>query len=799
MLQNYLKVAFRNIFKNRTISFINIFGLAVSMTVCLLLIIIVTDQYAYDNFHSDEDKIYRVVTDRLQLKEYNWETATTAYPLAEGLKDQEGIEKMAVLKKNFGGTAEWKDAQIPFEGIFANNDFLQIFNFPLAKGNQGDALSLSNAIVLTEKLASKIFGDSDPLGETIQIDEVGPFVVTGVLEEFPGKSHFDFEALASTNGLPLLEKEGFLLAPLTDWNNIYDNYIYIKTNEEFDEANLNNFFSDAAQNNYESEGEFEYTFKLQSLADITMGPLKSNTMGFGLPSFIVYILLGLALVVLFSACFNYANLTTARAINRAKEIGVRKVIGANRKHIVIQFMVEAVIITFISFGIAAILVEYLHPALNNLFASLGAPIRFDKVNYLYLVYVGFAALTGLIAGIVPAIFFSSTNALVALRKSVNLENFGKRIGLARFSIKKALVVTQFAFSIFFVITIITVYRQLHMVLTTDHGFKTENIVNVKLEGMSYETIKNEFRSIPSVQAISATTYLPALGTNNGGEVQIPNTEESLFISYFGVGHDYLESLDIPLVAGKDFPETMPQEERYILINETAVERLGWEYPEEALGQLITLEEKELEVIGVVKDYHYERMDEAIGPMCLRFMPNASNSMIVTILNKNEKQTLAQLEAAWKKHTTRPFNYSYFKDDMKFSYAHYTAILAILGYITLIVVSLACLGLLGMVIFHIQNKTKEIGIRKTLGAEAFDITKTVTKSFLILIGISYLIAGPLAYFANNMWLKTNAYKIEFGIGTIAIGFIMVLAIVALTIGSQVYKALHINPVESLKDE
>ncbi len=799
MLKNYFLVAFRNILRNKTISFINIFGLAVSMTVCLLLIIIVSDQYTYDNFHSDEDRIYRVVTDRIQLKEYEWETATTAYPLAETLKEQKGVEQLALLKKSFEGTATWSQSEIPFEGMFANNEFLQIFNFPLAKGNPQEALTLPNSIVVSKELATKIFTDADPIGETIHIEEVGDFIVTGVLEEFPGKSHFNFEALASTQILPILEKDSILLAPLTSWSNIYDNYIYIKTSEDFDPEDLNDFFLTAAQSNYDKEGEFEYFFKLQSLPDIALGPLKSNNMGFGLPSFVVYILLALAIIVLMSACFNYANLTTAHAMNRAKEIGVRKVIGASRKHIIAQFMVEAILITLIAFGFAALMVEYLLPSLNNMFFSLGAPIGFDKVNYLYLIYIGFAVLTGIIAGIVPAIFFSTTNALVALKKSINLENFGKKIGIARFSIKKVLVVTQFAFTIFFVVTMITIYQQYHMVLTADHGFKTENILNVKLDGMKYETIKNEFNSIPSVQAISATTHLPALGTNNGGEVQIPDSEDSFFISYFGVGDNYLNSLDIELLAGRDFPENMPKKERFTIINESAVERMGWASPSEALGQLIQIDETELEVIGVLKDFHYERMDEQIGPMCLRYLPASVNSMIVTILDQNEQQTLAQLEAGWKKHTNRPFNYTYFEDDMSLSYGHYTAILAILGYVTLIVVSLACLGLLGMVIFHIQNKTKEIGIRKTLGAAAFDITKTVTKSFLILIGISYLIAGPLAYFVNVSWLKMNAYKVDFGVGTLALGFVLVLAIVALTIGSQVYKALRINPVESLKNE
>lgn len=799
MLKNYILVAVRNILRNKTISFINIFGLAVSMTVCLLLIIIVADQYSYDDFHSDSDKIYRVITDRENQNDDTWSTATVPFPLAATLKEQQGVEELALVKKNFEGTAKWQQSEIPFQGLFGNNEVFSIFNFPMKSGNAYEALTLPNAVVLSNEMAVKLFGDTDPMGQTIEVEEVGEYVVTGVLEEFPGKTHFDFDMMASVNGLPLLEKEGKLLAPLTDWNYVYDNYVYIKTTENFQEGDLAPILNKASVDNYDAEGDYSFHFKMQPLSEITMGPLLSNTMGFGLPAFIVYVLLGLALVVMLSACFNYANLTTARAMNRAKEIGVRKVIGAGKKHIMAQFLIEAIIISLFAFAIAALLVEYLHPSLNSMFTSLGAPIRFDKTNYLYLFYVGFASLTGIIAGIVPAVFFSSTNALTALKKSINLENLGKKIGIARFSIRKVLVVAQFAFSIFFVVTIITIYQQMNMVLTADHGFKKENILNVKLDGMPYETIKNESNSIANVQAISATTHMPALGTNNGFQVDLPDEEDPLYMSYLGVDNHYVNSMEIELVAGRNYPENMPNEERYILINERAVERIGWESPEAALGQLLTIDDKQVEVIGVLKDFHYERMDEGIGPMALRYKPTEVQTMILTINAEQAKETLAQLEAGWKKHTNRPFTYSYFEDDLKISYGYFAAILAILGYVTIIVVSLACLGLLGMVIFHIQNKTKEIGIRKTLGAEAWNITMTVSKSFIILIGISYLIAGPLAYFVNVSWLKMNAYKIDFGIGTIAIGFLMVLAVVALTIGSQVYKALKINPVESLKNE
>jgi len=757
------------------------------------------DQFAYDSFHKKKDRTYRVVTDRIQLKEHLWQTATTAYPLAEQINVHESVEHTALIKNHFDGIANWEKAEIPFEGLYTNNDFFSIFDFPLSQGNPEKALTLPNSIVLTKELATKIFAGQDALNQSVNVEGLGEFVVTGVLDEFPGKTHMYFEALASINYLPLQEQKGELETSLNDWGNIYDNYIYFTTKEGTDVNDLKPILKQASVDHYEAEGDFQYFFKVQSLNGITPGPLLSNNLGFHLPAMFVYVMLGLALVVLLSACFNYANLTTARAINRAKEIGVRKVVGARKLHIIGQFMIEAVVIALIAFVIADFMVQFLHPQLNNMFVSLGAPIRFDETPNLYLIFLGFAVLTGVLAGLVPSLFFAATNPLEALKKSINLGSFSKRFSIGRVNIRKVLVVIQFAFSIFFVITMVTIYQQMDMVLTTDHGFKKEGIINVKLQGMSYETIRNEFTKLSSVRNVAATTHLPALGTNNTIDAQFKADQEPIYLSYFGVDQNYVQSMELELVAGRDFPQVMPEEEQFILLNEHAVKALEMGEPEEAVGQMLTVNKKELEVIGVLKDFHYERLDEEIGSMGLRYLPEQVGSAIVTINDDRAKETIAQMEAVWKKHTNRPFEYTFYEDDMRLSYGHFEALINILGYVTIIIVSIACLGLLGMVIFHVQHKTKEIGIRKTLGAETRDILLVIGKSFLILILIAYLIGGPLAYLVNDMWLQSYAYRIDFGLPTLLIGFVMILLIVAITIGSQLYRALHINPVESLRSE
>jgi putative ABC transport system permease protein len=800
MFKNYCIIAFRNILRNRTISFINIFGLAVSMSICLLLILIVADQFSYDTYHTKKDRIHRINTDRTQLKEYVWSTATTAGPMADYVRDHESIEKSVQVGRRFSGIAAWEDQEIPFSGYYSENTFFEVFDFPLEQGNMSEALSLPNSMVITKKLSDRIFGEKNPLNEIVEVEDKGQFIITGVLAEFPGKTHFDFEALASidyVNSIANNDSTGY--SSQDDWENIYDTYVYVLLKENARPDDLQPLLARASQEHYPREGDYEYDFYLQKLTGITPGPLLSNNAGFGLPDFMIYVMLGIALVVLCSACFNYANLTTARAVNRAREIGVRKIVGARNTHVFGQFMIEAVLTALISFIFADLIVQFLLPRFNSYLVSLGAPFGFHATPDLYVWFILFVIVAGLLAGLVPALFFSSTKPLQALKKTIQIDQLGRRLGFKRIDVRKILVVVQFAFTIFFVITIITIYQQTRFVLTTDHGFKTEGVINVKLQGLSYEKLKQELTGLSDIRLVAAATHLPALGTNNNMEIDIVGEEDPVLVSYFGVDEGYVDALGLQMLAGKGFSDNMPEDEKYILVNETFVTRFGWENEYDAIGQLVTSGDQQLEIIGVLKDFHYERLDEKIGPMALRYIPSWANHAILLVNNQNTKESLSQVENTWKTLTNRPFEYTLFEDDLRLSYGHFEALLLILGYVTFITVSIACLGLLGMVIYHIQNKTKELGIRKTLGAGAKDILLNVSRGFILLISIAYIIAGPLAYFVNNAWLQSNEYRIDFGITTLMLGFVMVLLIVALTIGSQLYKAMNINPVDSLRSE
>ncbi|MEM6524664.1 MAG: FtsX-like permease family protein [Bacteroidota bacterium] len=800
MVKNYIIIALRNLWKSKTISFINIFGLAVSMSVCLMLILLVSDQLSYDSYHSKKDQIYRVITDRIQQDGEVWSTASTAFPLADVLKQHESLEESTVLKKNFSGVAKWQDQELPFEGLYTDNTFLKIFDFPLAKGDPKTALSLPNSIILKKELAENIFGDTNPINEVIEVEGQGDLVVTGVFDDLPGKTHIFFDALTTIDFLSARAKQdSSIYTGFEDWNFIYDSYIYFQVKEGKGPEDLVATLKTASKDHYDAQGNFSYKFLLQPLTEITPGPSLSNTLGFGLPKFVIFTMLGIALIVLLSACFNYANLTTARAINRAKEIGVRKTIGARNKHIFSQFMIEAVIIALISFIFADLMLQIIHPRMNNFLTSLGAPVTFDETSNLYLYFLGFAVFAGISAGLVPAFFFSRTNPLLALKKSLQVNALTKKLGFSRFDFRKVLVVIQFAFSIFFVITVITLYQQSQFVLTTDHGFKTEGVMNIRLQGLEYSKLKSSLQSLSSVKAVSSATHMPALGSNTTANAKLPGSEDEIALSYIGVDQNYISSMELSLLHGRNFPEAIPETEQFIIINETACKRFGWSVPTEAVGERIEIGNIELEVIGVIEDIHYERLDEAIGPMALRYLPNYASNAIVIFEESRQKEVIADVDKVWKELTNRPFDYTFYKDDLRISYVHFEALMVMLSYITILVISISSLGLLGMVIYHVQNKTKEIGIRKTLGAEVKDVLFLVGKGFLILITIAYAIGGPIAYFVNDMWLQTNVYRIDFGWPTLLTGFLFILAIVSLTVGSQAYRALNINPVESLKSE
>ncbi|TRX56268.1 FtsX-like permease family protein [Fulvivirga sp. M361] len=775
MVKNYILIAFRNIWKYKTISFINIFGLAVSMSVCLLLIMIIMDQLAYDNFHTRGDRIHRVITYRNAPGEDEWRTCTAPLPLAELLESHESIEKVTRIKKRFKGLAKAKSVDIPFEGLYTDNIFFQIFDFPLKSGDVEEVFTTPNSIVLTTQLAQKLFGDEEPLNQTLEVADMGVFVVTAVLEKLPGKSHMEFDALASLDFVYALEKNRETKISRDNWGGIYSNYIYFLLKQGASDEDLVPLLT-SAKSNYPAGSKYDYQFLVQSLKEITPGPLLSNMIGFSLPIYVIYFLAGLALIVLMSACFNYTNLTLARAVNRAREIGVRKVVGARKWQITTQFVTESVVISIIAFIFADLAAQYLLPVLNTYLGGLGAPFRIDATPGIYWAFIIFSLLTGCLAGFFPSFLLSKTNVLVALKKSIDVHGLTRGMNAKRFSLSKVLVVIQFALSVFFIITVFTLYKQMNYVMREGHSFNIENIVKMTIQGIDYELLKQRLSQYSDIRNITAVSHLPALGSNLTMEVRTEGRQEKIAMDYFAVEEDYFATMNIPLVAGRDFPESATDTsrvEQHIILNETAVQKIGWESPLEAIGKTISYEKNDLEVIGVVSDHHYLRLNRPLRSLGFRKAP--SRLRYIVVATSAHASALKTIEAEWRQLSNRPFDYVLYEQDLRSSYGQFTILVGILGYVSVIVISIACLGLLGIVIFHIQNKSKEIGVRKVMGASGRSIFLTIGRGFFILLVLAYVIGGVLAYFTNNLWLSYYTRRIDFGFGIITLGFGCVLII------------------------
>lgn len=798
MIKNYIITAFRSILRNKSISIINIVGLSISLSVCLLLVFIVADQYSYDNFHSKKDQIYRVYTDRVQNGQNLWQTATTTFTLKDELVNQSGVAEVTAVQRRLDGVAKWNSKEIPFYGYYTDNTFLSVFDFPLKYGSRETALETPNSVILSADYAEKIFGDQSPDGEIVEIEKIGSFIVTGVLDQPLGKSHLNFDLIVSSeNLLQRARQDSTLNSVLTNKDNVYDTYIYVNIPDDKNKASVEVALAEYATVTSAENEQFDYSYQLQPLTGITPGPLYSNMSSFSLPMFVVYGMLGIALIVLTSACFNYANLTTARGINRAKEIGVRKVVGAYRKHIFAQFMIEAVIMALIAFFFADIILQFTVPAMNNYFLSLGAPMTFNETPALIWIFVLIALFAGVMSGLVPALFFSSTKPIQALKKVVNFS--GKKSSWFSVNIRKLLLVVQFAFSLFFITTMVTIYQQLNYVMNKDHGFRKEQLINVHLNGVNYEDLKPSLAQSTIFETYTATSHLPALGSNYTMEVTTDRVAEPFNMSYFSVDHGYIKTMDLNLLVGRDFSDNTALAEKEIIINETAVKKLGLESPIDAIGEVIHQDDELLQVVGVLKDFHYERLDQKIGSLALRLIPGFTNHLIVHVDPEKKDRAEEELKQIWQKHTNRDFESTLVEDDLKMSYGHFEALLMVTSYVSIIVVSLACLGLLGMVIFHVQNKTKEIGIRKTLGAKGLNIFLITSKGFAVMMLIAFFIGAPLSYLFNMSWLETNVYRTDFGAGTIVTSLLLMLLIVMITIGSQLYKAVSVNPVETLKQE
>lgn len=799
MLFNYFKTATRNLVKHKTFSAINLLGLSFSMSVCLLIITMINDQLSYDQFHENKSRIYRVITN-IENKEGKTNLfATTSMPIAKLLeKEYAGVEKATAICKRTLGEVKYNEKRVPISGYFANQNFLHVFSFRLKKGNQNSALRDPYTVILSEETAHKIFGTEEALGKIIEIGNKGAYTVTGIVEKPAYKSHIKFDAICSGITMELLEEKGQLY-PLSDnWKSAHMAYAYLLLEEGIRPEQIEGNFSEIEKNHYEEEMENRYHYKLQTLSSITPGKFIFNEISESFPLEGLYILGALALIIMFSACFNYTNLSISRALTRLKEVGIRKVSGASRFQVISQFLSEAILFSFISLLFAILIYKLLLDAFNNMHIAGLIALNLEENPTTYLWFFLFSILVGIVAGISPALFLSSFKPISVLKNLTNVKLFSK------LTLRKSLIVVQFAISLFFIITVIVISKQSDEFIKKEYGFNSEHIINIPLKDAKAELFLNEIMKRNDVIQASATSHLPASGRNHGTSIKRKIDDEKQQLNFFSVDQNYISNLDLKLVAGRNFPEYGPNSnETHIILNQKAVAAMGFENDLEAIGESVILDDldsKSVQIIGVVKDYHFQPLFMDIKLMALRYQPKKFNFVSVKIQTENIDQTFAGLKTEWAKlDENHAFEYQFFDDEIKQSYGFIQDVIGIIGIAALLAIIVASLGLLGMAIYNAESRVKEVGIRKVMGAEISNIFVLLSKGFLLLLAIAIIIAAPLAYFVNSLWLQEIANRITIGPGIMGSGILILLSIGMITIGSQAIRAAFANPVNSLKDE
>jgi putative ABC transport system permease protein len=794
MVKNYLKVAFRKLWSHKTFTFINIIGLAIGMTACFLIYLYVTFELSYDNFHTKADRIYRVVADIKTPTEVinasgpSWAVPPNAkdeFPEIEHFVRVAGGDNVLVRK----GDVKFQEEN----SAWVDSAFFKVFDFKLLQGDVNTALRDPFSVVFSETAVKKYFGKTNPMGETILITgEAHPAKVTGIMKDIPENSQIKADMLLSMT--TLTQK----LAPGIDSQ--YGNYgasayLLLKpgTNAKALEAKFPGFLE--RRNGTEMKKNQMYaTLFLEPLKDVYLHSTRDGSKTGNINN--VYIFSIIAIFILLIACINFINLTTARAAERAKEVGIRKVAGADKLQLIWQFIGESVMLCFIAFVLTVILSAIFLPSFNQLAGKTISPGIFHNMKYILQLFVASAGI-GLLAGIYPALVLTSFRPVIVLKGRF-------ATGTKGIMLRKGLVVAQFTISIALIIATIVVYNQMTYMRNQDLGFSKDQMIIIDTNG---DSAKNAFReslaNIPAVKSTTTSSSVPGGGNpgayseieNNRGELQIANLD-----LYF-VDFDYINQFKIKMVAGRGFSKDfMTDTTQAMVLNEAAVKMFGYSSPEQAIGKRFKQWGREGKIIGVMKNFHFKSLQQPIKPLSMRIGPEGSNLVSVNVSAANLPSTIAAIENKWKSYIpNRPFSYYFLDEYFDKQYQGEERFGKLFLNFAVLAIIISCLGLLGLASYSTVQRTKEIGIRKVLGASVSGIVNLLSIDFLKLVLISFAIAAPLAWYFMYKWLQDFAYHTSVSAWVFVLAGFCALAIALFTVSFQAIKAAIANPVKSLRTE
>lgn len=793
MLRNYLLIAYRNIVKHKLFTFINIFGLALSMTVCMMVIKATVKDLSYDHFHPHADRTYRVITELRNPQGQSFKLASSPLPLEQAaLADSSVVADVVSIYPAFKGKASDGAKEIDIHGAFTSPAFFRIFGFTLSRGNATTALQQPNSVVLSHSTAQRFFGNANPVGRIISMGALGSYQVTGVLSKQVNRSHIDFGAYASSSTISQLEKSKALPERSEKWDSYRDAYTYVLLQPKVKSAVLEASLARLARSLYKDPSQGSIHFPVQALGRITPAWDDTyNNIGSGNTWGKMMAAIGIGLIILISACFNYTNLSIARSLTRAKEVGIRKVSGATRAQIFGQYIMEAMLVSLLALGVAALMLHGMQQAnVFNQEADSFPPVT--TAWQMALILLAFSFFTGLLAGTLPAWILSAFNPSQVLKSMPSYRLFG------RMNLRKGLIIFQLSLSLLVTIALFTMYRQFAFMATSDPGFTADNILTVELQGNKAQLLKQELESLAGVQSVAAASA--NFGRFRGPQmpVAVNRAEKPQNINYYNADAAFVPMLGLQLAAGENF---LPQHQgTQLLLNESAVLAMGYKSAGEATGRLVWINDSvQATVRGVLKDFHYDNLGVKIAPLAVRSGENDYSLLNLKVSTGDRERFMQQVGAAWEKLSPGvPLKASWLKESLYEQQMHWTDI-SFLGYLAGMTIVIAAMGLLALVMYTTWLRKKEIGVRKVMGADVKSLVLLLSRGFLQLIFISGCIALPLGYIASRMFLQNFALRVGFGLGSILLCFGALLAIAMVTIVSQTWRAANANPVESLKNE